>query len=165
MKFGYGADEIGSATTDDNGNFELVAGYYGSEPKEVQGLPGEYETPRMPKSGQTIDLGITYFDFTATIMIKINVLSNSYVNDTLFIKDGYGNNKTDTIFPVILGVLFHSYSYFHDNSYGGTRRIKNSLSSINYSIGVSGLNEYKENAAYHINYCGQSKDTVKITLP
>ncbi|MFT4061361.1 MAG: hypothetical protein QM642_03280 [Edaphocola sp.] len=39
-KFGHGAQEIGTTSTDSNGYFELVCGYYGGHSIEIKGLPG-----------------------------------------------------------------------------------------------------------------------------
>ena len=70
--------------------------------------------------------------------------------------------------PLSLGVNYHSYSYSFDEGTdvgGKLRNRENNDSKLNYSVGIADINKSKENTEYHINYCGQSKDTVTITLP
>ena len=166
IQLGHGTVEIGSATTDDNGYFELVAGYYGSEPKEVQGLPGEYETPRMPKSGQTIDLGTIYAYFLNSVIIKLKVSIGAVSsNDTLFFQDISGRGR-ETIFPIPLGENYYTFSFNYDNSSGELMNAGNNINYIFYNVGTDPLNQLKVvNEGFHVNFCGQSKDTVTITLP
>ncbi|MFT4061360.1 MAG: hypothetical protein QM642_03275 [Edaphocola sp.] len=161
IQFGHGKDEIGSVTTDADGYFELVCGYYSRIPKEVKGLPGEYETPNNMTTGTIIELGTIYQRFSASVCLRINVLSNAYANDTLFVKDPFFSNALDAIHPLSQGESFHIFSFDEDVDWGGDiRNEENNASYINYSIDtVNGSSEY------HINYCGLSKDTVTITLP